>query len=56
MKRAHPELVQPAEAINHEERRRKWVTNRNLINWRKLSKKELVNIGMAVDTPGEIRE
>ena len=54
MRSNHPELVQPMEAISHENSRREWVTNKNLNGWRDLAKKELVDIGMLLDEPGEI--
>ena len=52
----HPEAIQPSMAISHEDRRAEWVTNKNLNGWRDLAKKELVDIGMLLDEPGEIRK
>ncbi len=51
---AHPEILNPVKAKNHEDRRVEWLTYRNFIDWNARAKKFLVDIGMATDVPGMI--
>ena len=52
----HPEILNPVRAKNHENRRVDWLTYKNLIDWNKRAKQFLIEIGMAADQPGIIRE
>jgi len=52
----HPEIMNPVGAKGNEERRVDWLTYKNITVWNARAKQMLVNIGMARDEPGEIRE
>ena len=52
----HPEIINPVRAKNHENRRVDWLSYKNLMDWNKRAKKFLVDVGMAKDERGLIRE
>jgi hypothetical protein len=52
----HPEVMNPAKAKNNENRRVEWLTYRNIKDWTAREKSFLIDIGMAKDEPGTIRE
>ena len=52
----HPEIINPVRAKNHENRRVDWLSYKNLIQWNKRAKEFLINMGMAKDESGLIRE
>ena len=52
----HPEILIPVTAKNHEDRRVDWLSYKNIVDWNLRAKKFLVDIGMAEDSPGIIRE
>ena len=56
MRTEHPEIVNPVRAKNHEDRRVDWLSYNNIIKWNERAKQFLVEIGMAKDEPGMIRE
>ena len=52
----HPEILNPVRAKGNEDQRVDWLTYKNIMVWNARAKQMLVNIGMAKDEPGEIRE
>jgi len=56
MRREHPEILNPVRAKNHEDRRVDWLSYKNIMTWNTRAKKFLIDIGMAKDEPGLIRE
>ena len=56
MRTEHPEMLNPVRAKNHEVRRVDWLSYNNIIKWNDRVKQFLVEIGMAKDEPGMIRE
>ena len=56
MRTEHPEMLNPVRAKNHEDRRVDWLSYNNIIKWNDRAKQFLVEIGMAKDEPGMIRE
>ena len=56
MRTEHPEIVNPVRAKNHEDRRVDWLSYNNIIKWNERAKQFLIEIGMAKDEPGMIRE
>jgi hypothetical protein len=53
---SHPEILNPVKAKNHENRRVDWLSYKNLIDWNKRAKQFLLDMEMAEDVPGTIRE
>ena len=52
----NPGIVNPFKAISSEDRRSEWVTYKNLNDWNDYAKKVMIEIGLAKDEPGYIRE
>ena len=50
----HPEILNPVQAKNHEDRRVDWLSYANINLWTDTAKKYLIGIGMLKDEPGEI--
>jgi hypothetical protein len=55
-RQSHPEIINPVRAKNHENRCVDWLSYMNLMDWNARAKEFLVNMGMAKDKPGLIRE
>ena len=53
---SHPEILNLVKAKNHENRRVDWLSYKNLIDWNRHVKQFLLDMGMAEDVPGTIRE
>ena len=53
---SHPEIMNPVKAENHENHCVDWLSYKNLMQWNKRAKQFLIDIGMAQDVPGIIRE
>ena len=53
---AHPDILNPVQAKNHEDRRVDWLSYSNINTWITGAKDYLVSIGMLLDVPGEICE
>jgi len=56
MRTEHPEILNPVRAKNHEDRRVDWLSYNNIMKWNERAKRFLIEIGMAKDEPGLIRE
>ena len=52
----HLEIMNPVRAKNSDDRRVDWLTYKNVRQWNGRAKKFLIDIGMAKDEPGLIRE
>ena len=52
----HPEMFNPVEAINDDDRRSEWMTFGNFNDWSDHSKLELLKLKMVLDKPGKISE
>jgi hypothetical protein len=53
---SHPEILNPVKAKNDENRRVDWLSCKNLIDWNNRAKQFLLDMEMAEDVPGTIRE
>ena len=52
----NPAILNPVKAKNNEDRRVEWLTYKNIMDWTACAKQFLVDIKMAKDEPGIIRE
>ena len=52
----YPEVMNPVKAKPNEDRRVEWLSYKNIMEWTKRAKAFLIDIGMAKDEPGIIRE
>ena len=50
----HPEIMNPVKAKNNEDRHVDWLTYKNSHDWNARAKKFLIDVGMAIDCPGQI--
>ena len=50
----HPDILNPVQAKDHEDRRADWLTYANINEWTDVAKKYLIELGMLFDEPGEI--
>ena len=55
-RKEHPEILNPVQAKNHEDRRVDWLSFANINTWTDVAKEYLINLGMLKDEPGEICE
>ena len=53
---SHPEILNPVKAKNDENRRVDWLSYKNLVDWNKRAKQFLLDMEMAEEVPGTIRE
>ena len=53
---AHPEILNPVQAKNHEDRRVDWLSYKNINDWTDGAKKYLIELGMLKAEPGIICE
>jgi len=52
----HPEILNPVQAKNHEDRRVDWLSFKNINDWTDGVKQYLIDLGMLKDEPGIICE
>jgi hypothetical protein len=52
MRVRHAEIINPSQQLNSEDRRVEWLTYKNVIDWNKHAKEELLSLGMVSDKPG----